>query len=318
MADPIGSLAQSGANTDFLAIGQEIFDRPPEGPFTAFTEVLPCDGLSLEIDGLGPSMAVEELLGSRVFENVRAYAKRIEVKPYSVAMTLPRLRVEKDKTGQVQKRLRDFLNANASFWDKVATDVFLTNPTGIDGTALLSNSHPWGASGGTWDNLGGGAISSSELRAAWEAMTSLTNEKGEPMYLRPTHLMVGPAYEQEALDLVGAMRAIPYNSSGAPDATSSVVAAVTLENWLKGRLQVIVNPRFVGSAYDESWLLMDLSKPGVKPIVMGEAIRPQPFVVDASQPGADPMLNRSEYAYYVEGAAAVGGFIPHCCFGYIG
>lgn len=317
MADPVGSLSIASANTQFLSIGQEVFNRPMDGQFSLYSTEQPCDGLYMELDALGAAAGVSELTGSRPGANIRAYARRVPVKPYTTpVLELPRNVVENDKTGMVSKRLTDYLNANAAFWDKPVTDALLANGTCIDGVALLSNSHPFAdQSGGTWDNLGA-AFSAAQLYAGWEAMTSLVNEFGEPMNLRPTHLMVGPSLEQEAMDLLGVNRGVPYNSSGAPDATSSVVAAIQLENWLKGRLQLIVNPRIVGSGFSASWFLMDLSRPGAKPMAVGQAIAPQPFVVQSGE--SEPMLQRSAYAYYVEGYCAISAHIPHVVYGYIG
>lgn len=317
MADPVGALSIAGANTEFLAIAAEIFSRPSEGQYQLYSMTPPLNGLNMELNALGAVSGVSELTGSRPESGVRAYAKRVPSKPYTTdILELPRNWVENDKTGMVGQKLRDYLNANASFWDGPVTSALLANGTGIDGTALLSNSHPYAdMSGGTWDNLAA-AFSAANLYAAWEAMTTLTNERGEPMMIRPTHLMVGPSLEQEAMDLLGVNRAIPYNTSGAPDATSSVNSTIVLENWLKGRLQLIVNPRIVGSGYSASWFLMDLSKPGAKPMAVGQAIAPQGFVVDS--PSSEPMRLRSNYAYYCEGYAAISPAVPHVIHGYIG
>lgn len=315
MPDPVGSLSIASANTEFLAVGQEVFDRPMDGQFSIYTGVHPCNGLSMELDALGAAAGVSELTGSRPGANIRAYARRVQVKPYTTpVLELPRNWVENDKTGMVSARLRDYLNANAAFWDGPTTAALLANGTCIDGVALLSNTHPYAAGGSTWDNLAA-AFTSVTLYAAWEAMTSLTTEWGEPMNIKPTHLMVGPSLEQEAMDLLGVNRGIPYNTSGAPDAASSVIAAIQLENWLKGRLQLIVNPRIVGSGYSASWFLMDLSKPGVRPMAVGQAIAPRSFVVQSGE--AEPMLQRSAYAYYCEGYAAISPHMPHCIHGYI-
>ena len=308
-----GQLSQAAANTAYLAKGDEIFQRPPEGPWALYSDVVPVDGQFLELDTIGPSPIVRELVGSRRFGALRAYAKRTRVTPYSTdALELSRLQVEKDVNGSVTRRLNDYLSASANFWDKAVTDTLLGNPTGIDGVALISSSHPYGF-GGTWSNNAGAALSPSTFASGISAMSSLQLENGEPASFYPTHLMVGPALEKMARDLcTNPLRPFPIAATGL-EAYSTAVAATAIQNgWFQGSIEVVVNKRMV-STYANGWLLMDLSRPGVRPMIVGEAMAPRAVVVD--DPGSEPMLQRSNYAYYVEGYAAISGYAPHCVYG---
>jgi hypothetical protein len=311
MTGNAGQLGTASANTEFLAYGASIFDRPMAGSFAIFTQILPCDGRALELDSIGPSGEAQELLGSRTWTAFREYAKRTEVKAYSTqGISLPRLKVEKDPTGAITARLRDYLDGARNFWDAPVNAAFLAGPIGIDGVSLINDSHPHGPAGAAWDNKTTDVLSQTSLKAGWVAMTSLRNEAGAPMGLMPTHLMVGPKYYREALDLTGTARPVPFNTSGAPDATSSVNSTVMQENWLRGQLQVVLNPRMVGSTYEDDWYLMDLSK-GVFPMVAGEAIKPQPHV----STDGNGFVQFSQYEYFVEGYAAIGGGVPHILYG---
>lgn len=313
MAGNAGALATANANTEYLNYGQEIFNRPMGGFFELFTQVLPCDGRALELDAIGPSSEAEELLGSRPWSAFREYAKRAEVKPYTIrGAALRRDKVDKDPTGAMAARLRDFLDGARDFWDKPVHTLFFSNPTCIDGVALLSTTHPHGADGGTWSNKTTSTLSQSTLKDGWVAMTGLRNERGAPMGIQPTHLMVGPKFYREALDLTGAARPVPVSSAGAADASANVVAAVMQENWLRGQLQVVLNPRMVGSDYEDDWYLMDLSK-SVRPIVAGEAIAPAAHV--ALGDDSEGMQQLSEYRYWIEGYGALGGGVPHVIYG---
>ncbi|NJK32850.1 MAG: hypothetical protein HC927_10820 [Deltaproteobacteria bacterium] len=211
--------------------------------------------------------------------------------------------------------LRDYLAANANFWYKPVLDSLLSNPLGIDGVSLLNDSHPFGAFGATWDNLTTDALSQTSLEAGWAAMTGLRNEQGGPIGLTPTHLLVGPANEREALDITGAMRGVPYSNAGVADASANVVSAIALENWVRGRLQVIVEPRIANGVNDNAWFLMDLSRPSSRPMIAGQAIAPQAVVV--TSPESESMIQRDSYQYYVTGNAAIGGFVPQTIYGRI-
>lgn len=304
-----GQLAGASANTEYLNYGQEIFDRPMGGPFELYTQILPCDGRALELDAIGPSGEAEELLGTRIWTAFREYAARAEVKPYSTrGISLRRNLVENDPTGAMAKRLRDYLDGAANFWDRPITDRLLRNPVCIDGTALLNTSHPHGPGGATWGNRVTTAFSQAAVETGWAAMVALRNEQGAPMRIRPTHLMVGPKHYGLAKAIAGKVRPVGVGTAGSI-VTSGAVHAVAVEGYLD--LEVILNDRMVGD-YEDDWYLLDLSK-GVRPMVAGEAIRPAPFVATAAD--SEGMQQLSHYRYWVEGYAAIMGGVPHIIYG---
>lgn len=309
-----GQLAQAAANTAFLAKGEEIFGRPKEALYGLFTETVACDGQFLEVDAIGPAPVVREIVGSRRFASLRAYARRERVKRWGPdAIERPRLQVDKDKSGLEAKFLADYLSGNANFYEAPVTTFLFSNPVGIDGVSLLNDSHPYAFGGSTWDNKTTGALSPSEFESGISAISGLRLENGEPAGFFPTHLMVGPANRKMAHDLcVAGMRPFPMAGTGL-EAYSSALAPTAIDNWMKGQIQVIVNPRFANGTNQDDWLLMDLSRPGAKPILVGEALAPQAHVVD--DPRSEPMVQRSAYQYYIEGQAALAGFSPFGIYG---
>ena len=309
MSGNAGTLGTASANTEYLAYGQEIFDRPIGGPFDLFTQILPCDGRALELDAIGPSSEAEELLGSRIWTSFREYAKRTDVKPYSVrGISLRRDKVDLDKTGAMAARLRDYLNGASNFWDAPITSVFLANPLGIDGVSLLNTTHPHGVAGATWSNKVTTAFSYAAIETGWAAMVALRNENGMPMGIRPTHLMVGPKLYGLATAIAGKTRPLGVGTAGTI-VTSGAVAAVAGESYLN--LEVVLNTRMIGD-FEDDWFLMDLSK-GVRPMVAGEAIKPQAFVATGAE--SDGMQQSSHYRYWIEGYGAIGGGVPHVIYG---
>ena len=309
-----GQLSHVAANTEFAAMASDIFNRKTDSVWTQLAKVMPCPGAYLELDAVGPSPAVSKMLGSRPFSSLRAYAKPTPVVEYSAdGLELPRVTVEGDKSGIVRARLADYLASVADFFEKPVIDLLLSNPIGIDGVSLLNTAHPFGNGGATWNNKPTAALDQSSLETGIVAMRGLRFENGEPAGFFPTHLVVGPANEREALDLTGADRLVAYSNAGVPDATASVVAAASLRNWIGGRLQVIVIDRFANGTNDADWYLMDLSKPNVRPLAVGQQIAPSGVVVD--DPAAEPMVYRAAYQYYVSATAALTGYAPQCIYG---
>lgn len=310
-----GSLANATAiNTEFVTQASEIFDRRDTAPWSMIAKVVPLSGRIMELDAIGPSPAVQRLLGTRPFTSLRAYAKPTPVVEYTATgLEIERVIVDGDKSGIVRQRLSDYLASTADFFSKPVWDALMSNPTGIDGVSLLNDAHPFGAAGGTWDNKVTNALSQTELEAGIVAMRSLRLENGEPAGFFPTHLVVGPSLEREALDLVGESRMMPVSNAGVPDAAASVVASSMIKNWIGGRLSVTVVDRFANGTNDADWYLMDLSKPNVRPLAVGQLHAPKGNVVDL--PSSEAMVQRASFQYYVDASAAISGFAPHCIYG---
>lgn len=309
-----GQLGQAAANTAFLAAGEELFNRPKTALYGSFTWTVPCDGQFLELDAYGPPPAVRQIVGSRRWASIRAYAHRIPVLRWGPdGIERPKLAVDKDKSGAESTFLKNYLAQTGDFFEKPVTDVFLSNPKGIDGTALLSTSHPYAYGGSTWDNKTTTALGPEIFNTGIAAISGLRLENGEPAGFFPTHLMVGPALRKMAHDLcIASHRPVPL-SAGGVEAYASAVAAVAVENFIAGQITPIVNPRFANGVNDNDWYLMDLSKPMSMPMVVGEALAPGAYVID--DPNSEPVVQRANYGYYVEGQGGVGGFCPFGLYG---
>lgn len=316
MTSPIaGQVGTVAANTAFLGMAADLYNRKSDTAWTKLAVVQSVDGRAMELDAVGPSPVVAKLTGMREYGSLREYALRTPVAEYaSKALELDRVYVEKDRTGMVGRRLADYLSQSANFFEKPVIDLLLTNPTGIDGVSLFNDSHPHAPSAGTWDNKTTSTLSQTTLEAGFVAMRGYRFENGEWGGFKPTTLVVSPKTEREALDLLGESRMMPVDTSGVGDASSSVAAAVMIKNWItKYGIELLVIDRMYDGTHDDDWFLLDLSRPNIRPIVVGEAIAPMGVVVD--QPTSEPMLQRSSYAYYVQAAAAISGFAPQVCYG---
>lgn len=295
-------------------MANEIFNRRPDSAWTAFSKVIDIGGQSMELDAIGPSPAVRKMTGNRRFTSLRAYAKSTPSVEYSAdGLEIERNAVLNDKSGNLTMRLSDYLASTGDFFEKPVIDFYLSNPTCIDGSALFSTTHPYGNAGATWSNKTTDALSQTSLEAGNVAMRGFRFENGEPAGFRPTHLVVGPALEREARDLTGSNRMMPVDNVGAPDTAASVVAATLIQNWIGGQLTVSVIDRLADGTHDNDWALMDLSKPNVRPIVVGQAIAPAGVVVDS--PTCSGMVQRAVFQYYVSANAALSGYAPQCIYG---
>lgn len=313
MSGIANSVAIQNANAYFDTRAQQIFAAAQSNNFKAWMEELPCDGTSLSINALGPNPVVREMTSTQRFAAWRAYTRMKAVVPYSQdGIALSATEIEGDKSGMVARAIDNYLSAAGSFWWKPIVDLLVSNPTGIDGVSILNDTHPYASGGGTWDNKVTSAFTPASLNTGVVAMVSLKTENGMPFGLRPTTLMVEPTNERDAKDALGVMRPIPVDSSGVPNTAASVVAAVYAENWLKGELTLIVEPLLTTTT---DWFLMDLSKPGCKPVVGGVLSKPAPIITTKTD---QPYMQSDMIQYALRGRAALAGYVPQTIYGRVG
>lgn len=116
-----------------------------------------------------------------------------------------------------------------------------TSKTAGDGLAIFSNSHTK-LGGGTWSNLLTPAadLAASSLRQAIQNFENTTNERGLEQVLKPKILMVAPAGEWKARELL--------NSAYDPESANNAINPLQSRN-----LQMLVNPYLTD---DDAWFLI--------------------------------------------------------------
>ena len=132
-----------------------------------------------------------------------------------------------------------------------------------DGTTFFSSSHSEGSSG-TQSNVTSSPLSDSALQVARASMTSVVDDKGKPMHVRPDTLVVGPSKEYQAMNLMNSEVVVHLPGDGT--AGSGANAYTNFGNFWKGKAKVLVNPYLVG-AYADYWFYLDTSR-RVKPLIL--------------------------------------------------
>lgn len=110
-------------------------------------------------------------------------------------------------------RVSDRIGDSAAvFRESQAASVF-NNATsasfvGADGVALASNSHPLSPmkTGSVQDNLYALSLTRDNLRTVREAMMAFTDDNGNKMAVTPNLLLVPPALEDDAIEIVNSMQ----------------------------------------------------------------------------------------------------------------
>lgn len=108
---------------------------------------------------------------------------------------------------------REIFDASARIGDSAAVfrevegasvfnNAFSSSFLGADAVALCSDSHPYGPQkSGTQDNKGTLALTKANVSIVREAMMAFTDDNGNKVAVTPTHLLVPPSLEDEALEI---------------------------------------------------------------------------------------------------------------------
>lgn len=302
----------ANANVAFDTLAKNLFGAAQlPGEFAAYTNQRPTTAFTTELDALANAPVMRKWVGPRRENRLRAYIQRISLEPYEATMAVPRMMLAyRDKQGQIADMIKQFMQNQVVAYDMAVHASYVSasgaGPTGYDGVALFSASHPHAPSstgGSTQSNTSNLPLTAANLDTVIATMAAYRFENDTPMRITPTHLRVGPKLAMTAKAILGTQtRLVAINASGA-EATSSVVAAAGVDNVFKGELKLIVDPNLIG-AMDDWWEVLDLSKGDAKPMQMLIGRAPTPIHQD--QMWQDRRFQLDEFVYGLEGDWGIG------------
>ena len=258
------------------------------------------DGLTVDISTHGAVPAMQQREESHVFTGLRTMNVKAPHNHYQAGVELPRAQVVHDKSGTVGNALRAFQSEVDYFWALLVVGKLDTNPTGIDGSTLINDTHAFGANGGTWDNDVDAALTFATWNTAQIKMGQLRDEWNQPLDLTLDTLIVNPAEMRTATEILKSeLRPV---SVATDSSLNGVVGGSAVFNVYKSAsITLIVTSRITAG----NWFAMDSR---YKPIAYAVWSDPQAHVAD-DMTGAERM-SRDVFQYSVEADATAVGFQP--------
>ncbi len=232
---------------------------------------------------LGDIPGMREWIGEREIQNLTASEYTIKNKSYEATIGIDRDVIEDDRIRLWSSNISALAQNAAKNPDKLIFRLLAEGFTSkcFDGKPFFSDAHKTG--GKTVSNMSHAKLSLDAYIAARASMMSLTNSKGEPLALVPDKLVVPPALEKEARDILVA------------DFINGT------KNTMQGTAKPLVAPQLAG--HDSAWFLLCTTQP-VKPLIYQERKKPK-FVSKASETDDNVFMSR-QFLYGVDARGNAG------------
>lgn len=232
---------------------------------------------------LGDIPGMREWIGEREIQNLTASEYTIKNKSYEATIGIDRDVIEDDRIRLWSSNISALAQNAAKNPDKLIFRLLAEGFTSkcFDGKPFFSDAHKTG--GKTVSNMSHAKLSLDAYIAARASMMSLTNSKGEPLALVPDKLVVPPALEKEARDILVA------------DFINGT------KNTMQGTAKPLVAPQLAG--HDSAWFLLCTTQP-VKPLIYQE--RKKPKFVSKSSETDDNVFMSKQFLYGVDARGNAG------------
>lgn len=210
---------------------------------------------SMGISGLGPLAKKGELETTILDEPLKLGGVRYIHDTFALGFAISKEMLDDDQYGAM-RQLAGQLGRSSRFTSELfGHDVYNNGFTtakyvGRDGKALFATDHPVVGTGGTYANRPAVDVDLSEaaIEAAIQSFDNMTDDRGMPIDIQPTTLLVSPENEFLARRLL--------NSAGMPGTNNNDI------NPIQGRLNIVVSHYLVDK--DAWFVLGPASDVGIK------------------------------------------------------
>ena len=241
---------------------------------------------------LGDIPGMREWIGEREIQNLTASDYVIKNKDFELTVGVDRNAIEDDKIGLYNPSVQMLGQSAAMHPDELIFTLLASGFSSLcyDGKPFFSAEHEVGKK--KVSNMTKAKLTLDAYVAARAAMMSLTNAKGRPLNLVPDTLVVPPALEKEARDILVA------------DFINGT------KNTMQGTAKPLVVPQLAG--HDSAWYLLCTSRP-IKPLIYQQ--RKKAKFVSKTQETDDNVFLSKKFLYGVDSRGNAGFGFWQMAFG---
>lgn len=232
---------------------------------------------------LGDIPGMREWVGDREIQNLAASDYVIKNKDFELTVAVDRNAIKDDKIGLYNPSVQMLGQSAAMHPDELVFSLLASGFSALcyDGKPFFSTEHMVGKK--KVSNMTHAKLTLEAYVAARAAMMSLTNAKGRPLNLVPDTLVVPPALEKAARDILVA------------DFINGT------KNTMQGTAKPLVVPQLAG--HDTAWSLLCTSRP-IKPLIYQQ--REKAKFVSKTQETDDNVFMSKKYLYGADSRGNAG------------
>lgn len=232
---------------------------------------------------LGTIPGMREWIGNREVKNLSASSYTIKNRDFEGTIGVPRNDIDDDKLGLYTPSVQMLGQSAALHPDNLVFELLRKgfSEQCYDGKPFFSTDHVVGKN--KVSNMSTAPLTKESYIAARAAIMSMTDDKGESLNLIPDTLVVAPANEAAALDIVNA----------------DIINGT--KNTMAGTAKVLVATQLAGM--DTAWFLMCTTRP-LKPIIFQQRQKPK-FVAKTDEKD-DNVFMQKKFLYGVDSRDNVG------------
>ena len=241
---------------------------------------------------LGDIPGMREWIGDREIQNISGSDYTIKNKDFELTVGVDRNAVEDDKLGLYNVSIQMLAQSAAAHPDELIFKLLASGFTEkcFDGQPFFSAAHKIGEK--TVSNMSHAKLSMDAYIKARTALMSLTNSKGRALNLVPDKLIVPPALEKEARDILVA------------DFVNGT------KNTMQGTAKPVVVPQLAG--HDSMWFLLCTNRP-VKPLIYQQ--RKKAKFVSKTQETDENVFMKKQFLYGADSRGNAGFGFWQMAFG---
>lgn len=255
------------------------------------------DSLQETYDWLDGVPELREFIDERAIRGLRAFSYTIAKKKWESTLEVDVDDIKYDRLGLVKPRIQALAEAIGRHYDKLIFGLLNDGFTNAcyDSKAFFATDHP--KKGGSWSNKDTAALSATSYADARKAMMSFTDYEGNFLAVMPNLLVVPPALEATAREILLAERD--------EDGKSNV--------W-RNTADFIVSPYL---ASETAWFLLDTSKV-YKPLVLQIHGGAPEWIAKDDPETSDEVFKRDKCLYGVKAEHNAGYLFPQLAYGSTG
>jgi len=264
--------------------------------FELYATVVPSTTASTKYPWANSTGTWREFVGERVINNLSSNVLEVVNAHYEKTIGINLDDIRDDTVGVYLPVIQQMGFDAAKLYDKIATDTLVGNGTWADGSAFFGTSRTYGAN--TIANYVTTALSATTFNAAMAAMQAYHRHDNEPLEVMPNLLIVGPANEVTAWNLLKNKKVDTDNKSA--------------ENPNYGRAEYVVNRRLVGT-YANYWFLTQTDQP-IKGLAIQKRMESGLMAKDDPET-SDHVFFHNEAVYATDARGAGALTVPHLLYG---